>query len=378
MLKWVVATAMSVVMASIALADDGVTPDKVTVGQVAAFTGPASALGNGMRTGIKAAFDEVNAKGGVRGRKLVLVTRDDSYEPADSEMQTRKIIEQDKVFALIGTVGTPTAKAAQPVAQAAGVPFVAPFTGAAFLRNASLHNVVNLRASYDQETEAWISYLVDSRKIGKVAVLFQDDAFGQAGLTGVRAAMQRRHIAPVAEASFMRNTTQVEKAVAAIRAAAPQAVVLVGPYAPCAAFIRQARKAGLDALFLNISFVGSEALADALGDEGEGVIVSQVVPLPWDRTVPVVSDYQRAIGGERPGFVSLEGYMAGRLFISALDKAGQEPTREKLLEAIAAMSSVDMGGVKLSFGRDDNQGSDSVYLTQLTSDGQFKTLPAGN
>lgn len=360
-----------------ALAEEGVTEDQVTIGQVAAFSGPASALGNDMRTGIKAAFAEVNARGGVHGRKLVLVTRDDSYEPSDSEVQTQKIISQDKVFALIGSVGTPTSKAAQPVAKAAGVPFFAPFTGAAFLRDPDLGNVVNFRASYDQETEAWISYLVDRHKIDKVAVFYQDDAFGLAGLTGVRAALKRRNLAPIAEASFVRNTMEVDAGLRAIQVSSPRAVVLIGPYGPCSAFIKQAKGSGLDVPFLNISFVGSEALADALGEAGEGVIVSQVVPLPWDRSLQIVSDYNGAIGASRPGFVSLEGYIAGRLFIAAMEKSGADLTRDKLLAAIASMATYDIGGLKLAYGPKDNQGSDAVYLTQLTADGQFKALRSG-
>jgi branched-chain amino acid transport system substrate-binding protein len=355
-----------------AQAENGVTADTIIVGQVAALSGPAAALGSGMRTGILAAFEGANAKGGVHGRKISLLSRDDSYEPADSEAQTKRMIEQDKIFALIGPVGTPTSKVAQPVAQAAGVPFFAPFTGAGFLRDARLDNVVNLRASYDQETERWIEFLTVSQKAKRIAIFYQDDAFGQAGLSGVKKAMTKRSMELVAEANFPRNTTQVKPALDIIQAAKPDAVVMVGPYGPCAAFIQQAIAAKLDAVFMNISFVGSEALAIALEGKGEGVIVSQVVPFPWDKGIDVVKAYQAALGGkEKPGFISLEGYLAGRLFLKALEDAGPEPTRAKLLQAVRSLKDYDMGGFKLSFGEGDNQGSEQVYLTRIAADGSF-------
>lgn len=366
-----------VLFASSAQAETGITPDKVIVGHVAAHSGPAAALGSGMRTGLLAAFAEANAKGGVHGRQLVLVSKDDAYEPADSEAMTRRIIEDDKVFALLGPVGTPTSKAAQPVAQAANVPFIGPFTGAGFLRDPKLSNVVNLRASYDQETEAWIAYLSDLKNVERIAILYQDDAFGQAGLSGVKKAMDKRGKTLAVEASFPRNTVDIQPALAKIKASNPGAVVMVGPYGPCAAFIKAAKAAKVNAIFMNISFVGSEALVDELHGNAEGVIVSQVVPLPWDRNLPIVKDYQAALGGKaKPGFISLEGYLVGRLFIAALTKAGPDPTRDNVMEAVAGLRNHDMGGFKIDFGPGDNQGSDQVYLTQATADGAFVILNA--
>ncbi|WP_205574554.1 ABC transporter substrate-binding protein [Indioceanicola profundi] len=359
--------------ASPARAEPGVAEKEIVLGQVAALAGPASALGNGMRTGLLAAFGEANAAGGIHGRTINLVSRDDSYEPEDSAAQTRRMAEEAGIFALIGPVGTPTSKAAQPIAQEAGIPFIGPFTGAGFLRDPALSNVINVRASYDQETEEWIKHLVEDLGIKSIAILHQDDSFGQAGLSGVQKAMDKRGMSLTAAATYPRNTTDVKPAVDAIVAAKPEAVVMVGAYAPVAAFIGQAKKAGLNALFLNISFVGSEALADTLGPIGEGVVITQVVPFPWDSSVPVVRDYQAALkthaGGERPGFVSLEGYLVGRLFLSALEKAGPSPTREALMKAMQGTH--DLGGFALTFGPGDNQGSDRVYFTVLNADGSF-------
>ena len=313
-------------------AEDGVTSDTIVFGQATVLEGPASALGQGMRAGIRAAFEEANKKGGVHGRKLELVSVDDGYEPDKSIAATKKLIEQDKVFALIGAVGTPTSAAAQPIATAAKVPFIGAFTGAMFLRNTKLENVINIRASYDAETEAWVKHLTEDLKIKKIAILYQDDAFGRAGLSGFKKAMDKRGMEIVAEGTFERNTVAVKTALLTLKRAEPEAVVMVGPYKPVAEFIKLARKIDFNPVFVNISFVGAGALAKELGPDGNGVIVSQVVPFPWDVSLKVVADYQAAIKAvdpqAEPEFVSLEGYLVGRLAIAALDKAGKDVTRE--------------------------------------------------
>jgi len=356
-----------------AAAEDGVAADSITFGQAAVLDGPASALGQGMRAGIQAAFDEVNGKGGVYGRKLMLLSRDDGYEPDRAIAQTRKLIEEDKVFALIGAVGTPTSAAAQPIATAAKVPFIGPFTGAAFLRNPKLDNVVNVRASYGAETEAWIKHLTEDLKITKIAIFYQDDAFGRAGLDGVKAAMGKRGMELAGEATFERNTAAVKTALITLKRAEPEAVVMVGTYKPCAEFIRLARKLAFNPVFVNISFVGATALAKELGPDGKGVVVSQVVPFPWDATLKVVADYQAAIKAT-PDFVSLEGYLVGRLVIAALDKAGAQPTREGLVKAIKDTGKFDLGGLAMTFGPTTNEGLDEVFLTVIQPDGSFKPV----
>ncbi|HXW23675.1 MAG TPA: ABC transporter substrate-binding protein [Xanthobacteraceae bacterium] len=356
-----------------AAAEDGVAADSITFGQAAVLDGPASALGQGMRAGIQAAFDEVNGKGGVYGRKLMLLSRDDGYEPDRAIAQTRKLIEEDKVFALIGAVGTPTSAAAQPIATAAKVPFIGPFTGAAFLRNPKLDNVVNVRASYGAETEAWIKHLTEDLKITKIAIFYQDDAFGRAGLDGVKAAMGKRGMELAGEATFERNTVAVKTALITLKRAEPEAVVMVGTYKPCAEFIRLARKLAFNPVFVNISFVGATALAKELGPDGKGVVVSQVVPFPWDATLKVVADYQAAIKAT-PDFVSLEGYLVGRLVIAALDKAGAQPTREGLVKAIKDTGKFDLGGLAMTFGPTKNEGLDEVFLTVIQPDGSFKPV----
>jgi branched-chain amino acid transport system substrate-binding protein len=365
------------VIGGAALAEDGVSDQKIVFGQVAALTGPAQDLGQGMRQGILAAFDEANRKGGIAGRLLELQSLDDGYEPEKTIGATKQLISEDKVFALIGAVGTPTSKAGQPIAAAAHVPFIGPFTGAEFLRNPYNRYVVNVRASYLQETEALIEHLTKDLGIARIAILYQDDAFGLAGLEGIERAMAKRNMALVASGSFKRNTTAVKSALLDIMKGQPQAVVTVAPYKPVAVFVKVAHQMKLDAVFVAISFVGSDSLAQELGTQGAGVIASQVVPSPWDKSLPVVASYQAAIGAAgasaKPGFVSLEGYLVGRLAIEALKRISGEPTREKLLDAIASMP-FDLGGIVLSYGPAKNQGSDQVFFTILQADGSLKPV----
>jgi ABC-type branched-subunit amino acid transport system substrate-binding protein len=358
-------------------AEDGVSKDSILFGQVAALNGPAQALGQGMREGILAAFEEANRTGGINGRKVELKSIDDSYEPEKTIEATNKALKEDKVFALVGAVGTPTSKAGQPIATAAKVPFIGPFTGAEFLRNPFNRYVVNIRASYFQETEAWVEHLTNDLGVTRIAILYQDDAFGLAGLAGVKKAMEKRNMSLVAEGTFKRNTTAIKSALLEIMKGQPQAVVTVGPYKPIAAFIKLARQLKVDATFVAISFVGSDSLAQELGSEGAGVVVSQVVPFPGDKSLPVVASYQSALAAvnekSKPGFVSLEGYLAGRLVVEAVRRIPGELTREAFLDAIER-EPFDLGGMKLTFSATQNQGSNQVYFTVLQADGFFRPV----
>lgn len=373
---WLVALALASGASLGARAEVGVTNSTITFGQAAALEGPASALGVGMQQGILAAFAEANRAGGVGGRQLVLKSYDDGYEPEQAIAHTRTLIAQDQVFALIGAVGTPTSGAAQPIATEAGVPFIGPFTGAGFLRSEQLTNVVNVRASYDQETEAWIKHLTEDLGHSRIAILYQDDSYGRAGLSGVLKAMEKRGLKLVASANYKRNTTAVKESLLRIRKAAPQSVVIVGAYKPTAEFIKVARRINMDATFVNISFVGSAALAKELGRDGAGVVVTQVVPFPWDSSIPLVQEYQAALkaldASAEPGFVSLEGYMVARLTIAALQKVQGELTRSAFLQAING--TFDLSGITLTYGAGDNQGMDQVFLTVIQPDGSFKAV----
>ncbi len=360
-------------------AEPGVTSDAIVFGQVAPLEGSAGSLGRDMRAGILAAFEEANRAGGVKGRKLSLISEDDSYDPAKSIAATKRLLNEGKVFGLIGAVGTPTSAATQPIAAEAGVPFIAPFTGAQFLRDPQKKNVVNLRASYFQETETMVERLTADKGITRIAIFYQDDAFGRAGLTGVQRALEKRGMKPAAAASFERNTIAVKVALLTIEKSKPEAVILVGPYRPCAEFIKLARRFDVNPIFVTISFVGSNALANELKADGSGVVITQVVPFPEDAAIPVAMQYRAALRANdpaaKPGFVTLEGYLAGRLVIAALQKEPGEPQRQDFLNTVFA-NAFDLGGFELSFGPGNNQGSSEVFLTILQEDGSFK--PAGD
>lgn len=351
----------------------------IVFGQSAALTGPARALGIGMRLGLRAAFSEVNRKGGVHGRLLQLESLDDRYEPEAAIANTRTLIEQNNVFALIGAVGTPTSKSAQPVATEAGIPYIAPFTGAEFLRDAKKRpNVVNVRASYYQETEEMVVRLHEDLGIDRISIFYQNDSFGQAGLNGLRRAVNRHGLNLIEEVYYTRNTEAVKIALLDLRQANAEAVIIVGAYKPAATMIRWARRLNFNPYFINISFIGSAALAKALGPDGTGVYVTQVVPFPRDRTLPIVAQYRKALkaidANSTPSFVSLEGYLAGRIAIEGLRLAGPAPTRDSFLRALTQAGNIDLGGFYLRYGVDDNQGSDRVYLTRIDKRGRFQSV----
>ena len=359
----------------------GVFDDRVVFGQSAAFSGPARELGISMNLGIAAAFEEANRNGGVHGRRLELTTRDDGYEPEAAIANTQALINEDQVFSLIGAVGTPTSRSATPVAAEAGIPYVAPFTGAGFLRDDEWDNIINLRASYAQETEEMVERLTADLGVNRIAILFQDDSFGRAGYNGTRAALERRGMELVSTGVYPRNTTAVKSGLLDLRRGDPEAVILIGAYQPVAALITWARHIGFDPIFMTVSFVGSNALANALRAGGEGIYVTQVIPFPTDQSIPVVASYTAALAAldptAIPGFVSLEGYIAGRLAITGLEACGAELDRDCFLESILGGSQFDIDGFALDFGDEtdpsvDNQGSDAVFMTVIDSNGVYQ------
>jgi ABC-type branched-subunit amino acid transport system substrate-binding protein len=356
-----------------ASSEDGVTPDRIVLGQSVALSGPAAQLGIQMRNGVKAYLDWINAQGGVHGRKIELITLDDGYEPSRTVPNTRKLIEEHKVFALIGYVGTPTSVPAIPVFTEARVPFFGPFTGAEALRTPFNRYIFHVRASYYDETEKIVEQVLS---IGgkSIAVFYQDDAYGQAGLKGVEIAMQKRGLKIAALGTVERNTVKVEGAVRTINAAKPDAVVMISAYTSCAEFIRQMKRAGSTSTFYNVSFVGSKALADALGKDGVGVAISQVMPFPWGTAVPVVKEYQRlsAMAGNKDfNFSAIEGFLVAKVFVEGLKRAGRNLTRESFIGAVERMQDVEVGGFHVSYSPKNHAGSKFVDLTIIGREGKF-------
>ncbi len=350
----------------------GVSHDKILLGQAAVFSGPAAQLGIQMRNGIKAYFDYVNEKGGVHGRKLELITEDDRYEVSIAPGASKKLIEQHRVFALLGYVGTPTGVVHLPVVTQAKVPLVGMFTGAEALRVPFNRYVFHVRASYYDETEAIVEQVVSTGG-RNIAVFYQDDAYGLAGLKGVEIATGKRAMKISALGTVERNTIKVGNAVKTINAAKPDAVVMISAYTSCAEFIRQMKKAGSGATFYNVSFVGSKALADALGKDGTGVAISQVVPFPWGTAVPVVKEYQqlsKKAGFTDYNFSAIEGFLVAKVMVEGLRRTGRDLTREKFIDTMDKLD-VDLGGFHVSYSPKSHTGSKFVDLTIIGRDGKF-------
>jgi ABC-type branched-subunit amino acid transport system substrate-binding protein len=351
----------------------GVTNDKILLGQAAVFSGPAAQLGIQMRNGINSYFALVNEKGGVNGRKLELVTEDDKYEAKEAPGASKKLIEDHKVFALLGYVGTPTGTEHIKVTAPAKVPLVGMFTGAEALRVPMSRYIFHVRASYYDETEKIVEQVLSTGG-KKIAVFYQNDGYGQAGLKGVEIAMGKRNLKIDALGSFERNTIAVEDAVKKIQGVQPDAVVMIGAYTSCAEFIRQMKKTGSAATFYNVSFVGSTALSSALGKEGSGVAISQVVPFPWGTSVPVVKEYQSAAkkaGFGDYNFGAMEGFITAKVMVEGLRRAGRNLTREGFVDAMEKMNDVDLGGFFVSYSPKSHTGSKFVDLTIIGKEGKF-------
>jgi ABC-type branched-subunit amino acid transport system substrate-binding protein len=346
----------------------------LVVGQSAALSGPAAQLGIQMNAGARLWFDQVNASGGIQGQTIELRAADDGYEPDRCKANTEKFIKDD-AFALLGYVGTPTCAAALPVINEEKIPFFGPFTGAEILRDPFSRSVFHLRASYYDETELIVKQLT-SLGLNRIAVFYQNDAYGKAGLEGTVRALKRRNLEAVATGTVERNTVDVAKAVAEIVPKNANAIVQISAYKSCAAFIREARKAGFGGTFFNVSFVGTQALADELKAEGAGVMISQVMPFPYTAAVPITREFQAAAtkagGSVQINYSSLEGYLAAKVFTEGLKRAGKNPNRDALITGLESIQRADFGGFMVDFGGRDHVASSYVDLSMLTGDGKVR------
>jgi ABC-type branched-subunit amino acid transport system substrate-binding protein len=348
---------------------------KIVLGQSAAFTGAAAQLGIQFNRGANVWFDQFNAQGGWNGQPIELRKLDDGYEPERCAANTQKLID-DGVFALFGYIGTPTSLAALPLVKKEQIPFIAPFTGAMGLRDPFSKYLFHVRASYNDETALIVNHLTNLH-LKKVAVFYQNDAYGKAGLDGTLLALTALGLSPVARATVERNSVDVDAAAKTLTAAAPDAIVQISAYKSCAAFIRAARKTGYGGTFYNVSFVGTQALADELGKDGTGVVVSQVVPTPYNAARPIAREFAEAIksagGDAQANFSSMEGYLAAKVFTEGLRRVTGKLTRDSLITGLESMGSQSFGGFSVNLSASNHVASKFVELSMLTGDGRVRT-----
>ncbi len=352
----------------------GVTPEVIRVGSSLALTGHASFLGQQTLYGATAYIDHVNNNGGVHGRRIELVVYDDRYEPALCLANTQKLIVEEDIFSLFCYVGTPTTVKIIPLVERARIPLLGTFSGAKALREPFSPYLINVRASYHEEVDAAVTRLVENLGCERIAVFYQYDAYGLDGLRGAELSLLKYGLDPVAKGSYIRGTLDVEQALARILATDAEAVVMVGTYMPCAKFIRLAKKVRPELIFYNVSFVGAEELVRILGDQGERIIVSQVVPPPeLPETLelfPLAGEFMAHYAEAHPeqpiSSVSLEGYLNARVFVEALERMGPNPTRNGFIEAVQSIHEMKIGqNAVVQFGQNDHQGLDQVYFTEI-------------
>lgn len=354
-------------------ADPGITDSTITLGMSSPFSGPNGAYGLDMKEAVEAHFAEVNAAGGINGRKLKLVSYDDGYETERSVANTKTLIEKDRVFALIAFYGSSPTTAAMKVFSGAKVPLVGTISGANTLRDPVNRYMFNLRASYADETEAIVNQLVSLGQ-KNIAVFYQNDGFGKSGLEGVIKALKKYDLTPSATGTVERNSLDVADAVKAISPKNPDAVIMVTLYKPTAAFVTAMRKAGQQPQFMTLSPVGADLLVKEMGPEARGIGISQVMPYPWNDTTPVVRDYQKAVTAHAKhsnySYYGIEGYLNARLVVEALRRSGRDLSREKYIDTLNSLSNLDLGGFRVGFSSANHSGSRFVDLSIIGSGGK--------
>jgi len=349
----------------------GVTDTEILLGSSLALGGHASFLGIQTLHGALSYLNHINEQGGIHGRKIKVIAYDDGYDPPRCVANTKKLLNEDKVFALFCYVGTPTSVKIIPIVEKAKIPLLGLFTGANALREPLKRYIINVRASYYEETGAVVKHLIEDLGIEKVAVFYQDDAYGLDGLEGTKIGLKKYGLAPVAAGTYIRGTLNVENGLNKIIPSGAEAVILIGTYDPCAKFIRLAKSKGFNPIFHNVSFVGADELAKKLGKEGEGVIITQVVPPPEERVLlPAAKDYARLLAKYypqcMPTFVGFEGFVNAKILVEGLRRAGRELSREGFIDAIDTLDRYFVGiGAKISFGPNDHQGLEQVYFTKI-------------
>jgi ABC-type branched-subunit amino acid transport system substrate-binding protein len=372
-LSRIAAAVFPALLAGAAAAEPGITADKIIIGQAAGFTGSVAGTVKELTAGAQAYFDYINKKGGIHGRKIVLESADDGFDPKRTPDVVKKLIEEKNVFAMFLARGTPTTEAAYPVLEKAQVPLIGPSTGAMSMYDPPRKYIFPVRASYHSEAFKIVPQLVNMG-INRIAILYVDDSFGKDGLAGVQAAMKASTLTPVAVVSHPRGATKLDDEVAAIGKTDPQAIIMVTVLDAGVVFVKTMKKSGRNPVFLTLSNNSSNAFIKNLGEDGWGVAVSQVSPFPFSRTMPITQEFLEVIKGRAdvaPSYSSMEGFIAAKVLVEGLRRAGAKPTREKLIAGLESLNKFDMGGVDVSYGPDLRAGTSFNDITIISKSGKF-------
>ncbi len=349
----------------------------ITIAQVAPLSGVLASTGKQMVLGGQIYFDHINARGGINGQKIKVLVADDAYKVDETVRLTREMLAKPEVVALFGFAGTANVGKllTDKVLEEGGAPLVAPYTGGEALRNPYNPWIFHVRAGYADEAEHMVQQLT-TLGMQRIAVMYQDDGFGKAGLAGVESAMARRNLKLATTAGYERNTDKVDEAVKKIKAADPQAIIMISVNKSTAAFIKQYRESGGGAQMLNISVVDPAELVKLAGlKNAHGLGISQVVPFPYMGTLPVIREYQALLKkyapNEQINYTSFEEFLGAKVLVEGLRRAGPNPTRAKVMKSLEGLASLDLGGIKVNFGPDKRVGSQYVEVTVIGSSGKL-------
>lgn len=349
------------------------TGAEIVFGKTSSLSGPLAEIGVDATNATKAYFDYINAQGGVHGRKLKLLTLDDSYSTEKGVANARQLIEKENAFALLNMAGTPTNKALLPIIAEAGIPSIGPYTGSDVVRTPHNRLVFNIRASYADELAKTVEHL-DIRGISKIAVVYQNNAFGKEGLGHLEQAIVKQKMKVHAAAPLEANGSDAEQAARVLSLSQPQAVVMITTGKSSTDFIKAYNRIAAGMQFFTLSVMGTQASVQALGKDGVGVVVSQVAPFPYSATSGIVREYQKvmtAMGVKNWSFASMEGFITAKVVVEGLRRAGRNPTREGFIQALESIGRWDMDGYLIQFGPNNHNGSRYVELTAISRDGRF-------
>ncbi len=369
------AVAAGLLPQAVQAAEAGVSDSEIVLGQSLGLSGPLAALAPDIVNAATALFNEVNARGGIHGRKIRAVVRDDGYQPAQTLKVVRQLIDEDRVFALYSLTGTANVAGILPMLgqETPPVPLFGPITGADAVRVPSMRNLFHIRASYADEIDKIVQHL-GTIGVQRIGVLWINNGMGKDGMSSMERAMSRRGITPYASASIEPDGSDAEKAVNTLYDRRPEVIIMITTGAATVSFIKTYNRVRKGMRFYTLSVMGTQSTLRALGPDGVGVVVTSVVPFPWNLSMPLARDYRAAMkkaGYDNLSFLGFEGYINARVLVEGLRRAGRNLTRARLISALEGMSSFNMGGFEIGFSPDSHQGSRFVELTIIGPNEKF-------